>query len=56
LWNATKQEPGETTVKRRKWIGHTLRKINENIVRQALEHQPVGKRKGANPSTIEEEV
>jgi hypothetical protein len=47
LWNKTKQEPAETTVKRRKWnsIGYMSRKANENIVRQSLEHQPLGKRK-----------
>jgi hypothetical protein len=33
LWNKTKQEPVETTVKGRKWnwIGHRLRKTNDNI-------------------------
>jgi hypothetical protein len=36
-----KPEPIGTTVKRRKWnrTGHTLRKGNENILRQVLELQ-----------------
>jgi hypothetical protein len=53
LWNKTKQEPIETTVKKSKWnwIGHTLRKRNENIVRQVLECQPVGKSKPLNSWT-----
>jgi hypothetical protein len=35
-------------VKRGKWNwnGYTLRKANDNIVRQALEHQLVGKKRG----------
>jgi hypothetical protein len=51
LWNITKQEPIETTVKWRKWnwIGHMLKKANDNIVRQALEHLLVGKRKRGKP-------
>jgi hypothetical protein len=51
LGNKTKQELVETTLKRRKWnwIGHALRKANDNIVRQALEHQPVEKRKKCTP-------
>jgi hypothetical protein len=50
LWNKTKQEPVETTVKRRKW--NMLRKLNDNIVREALEHQPVGQRKKGKPLYI----
>jgi hypothetical protein len=51
LWNKTKQEPIETIAKRRKWnwIGHTLRKANDNIVGQAREHQLVGKKKRGKP-------
>jgi hypothetical protein len=31
------------------WIGHTLRKANNNITKQALEWNPQGKRKRGRP-------
>ncbi|KAJ4440174.1 hypothetical protein ANN_08312 [Periplaneta americana] len=43
----TEEEPIEIQIKRRKWrwIGHTLRKPNKAIERQALEWNPQGARK-----------
>ena len=47
LWRKTKQQPINLTIRssRWKWIGHTLRKANNNITKQALEWNPQGKRK-----------
>ena len=47
LWARTKQLPTTTQIKQRKWkwIGHTLRKGNTNITRQALRWTPQGKRR-----------
>ncbi|KAJ4429209.1 hypothetical protein ANN_26212 [Periplaneta americana] len=47
----TEEEPIEIQIKRRKWrwIGHTLRKPNEAIERQALEWNPQGVRKVGRP-------
>lgn len=51
LWERTKQTNVSTTVKEKKWkwIGHTLRKDQSSIARQALEYQPEGKRKRGRP-------
>ena len=35
--------------RRWKWTGHTLRKANNNITKQALEWNPQGKRKRGRP-------
>ena len=42
-----KQQPINLTIRSRRWtwIGHTLRKANNNITKQALEWNPQGKRK-----------
>ena len=39
LWESTNQEPIEAQIKRRKWIwiGHTLRRNNTEITKQALQ-------------------
>ena len=44
LWQRTKQERIEVTIRRRKWrwIGHTLRKPATNITRLSLEWNPQG--------------
>ena len=46
-----KQQPINLTIRWRrwKWIGHTLRKTNNNITKQALEWNPQGKRKRGRP-------
>ena len=46
LWKMTKQEPVMQTITTRKWrwIGHTLRKKNTNVIRHALEWNPQGNR------------
>lgn len=51
LWRRTKQQPIDITIKHRrwKWIGHTLRKPNSNITKQALEWNPQGKRRRGRP-------
>ena len=51
LWQCTKQERVEVTIRRRKWgwIGHTLRKPATNIIRQSLEWKPQGSRKRGRP-------
>ena len=51
LWKTTNQEPIETTIRRRtwRWIGHTLRKKESDITRQALEWNPQGSRKRGRP-------
>jgi len=51
LWRRASQEPVAVHIKRRKWrwIGHTLRKGQDNITRQALEWNPQGKRKRGRP-------
>ncbi|VDO91095.1 unnamed protein product [Schistosoma margrebowiei] len=47
LWDRTNQLPAEEEIRkrRRKWIGHTLRKSSNCITRQALTWNPEGKRK-----------
>ena len=37
------------TIRSRRWTGHTLRKANNNITKQALEWNPQGKRKRGRP-------
>lgn len=51
LWRLTNEEKIEATIKKRrwKWIGHTLRKTNESITRQALDYNIEGKRKVGRP-------
>ena len=51
LWERTKQEPIEVQLLRRKWswIGHTLRKNNTAITKQALTWNPQGKRSRGRP-------
>ena len=51
LWQRTKQEPVSRTITTRKWkwLGHTLRKPNTNITRQALDWNPQGHRKRGRP-------
>src|ERR1700729_712638 len=47
----TEQEPMEQQIMNRKWrwIGHTLRKPDSSITRQALSWNPQGKRKQGRP-------
>jgi hypothetical protein len=51
LWRKTKQQLINFTNRSRrwKWIGHTLRKANNNITNQALEWDPQWKRKRGRP-------
>ena len=53
LWKKCKQQPIAKTIKSRKygWIGHTLRREQESISRQALDWNPQGKRKIGRPKT-----
>jgi hypothetical protein len=48
VWRRTNYETINIIIKRRKWkwSGHTLRKPQDDITRQALEWNPAGKRKG----------
>ena len=47
LWDRTNQVRIEVDILKRRWgwLGHTLRKPNSNITRQALTWNPQGKRK-----------
>ena len=51
LWEKTGQKPILGSIKGRKWkwIGHTLRRPEENVARQALDWNPQGKRKVGRP-------
>ena len=51
LWEWTKQIRTEESIMRRKWkwIGHTLRKPQNNITRCALEWNPQGSRRRGRP-------
>ena len=51
LWEKTKQEQIEITLRRRtwRWVGHTLRKPNNDITQQALEWNPQGTRRRGRP-------
>ena len=53
LWERTGQEQVFTTIKRRcwRWIGHTLRKPQDNTTRRALKWNPQGYRKRGRPAT-----
>ncbi|VDI73809.1 Hypothetical predicted protein [Mytilus galloprovincialis] len=53
LWKRTRQEPIERTIttRRWKWIGHTLRKSNTHVTRQALDWNPQGHRKRGRPKS-----
>jgi hypothetical protein len=46
LWQGASQDPINTQIKKRKWawIGHTLRKPPNSIIRQTLKWNPQGKR------------
>jgi hypothetical protein len=63
LWHKTSQEPITVEIKRRnwRWIGHTLRKPDGAIEKDALEWNPQGVRKRGRQKktwrkTIEEEA
>ena len=51
LWQRAGLPPVEKEIKRRRWgwIGHTLRKPNTSITRQALRWNPQGTRKRGRP-------
>ncbi|KAL9978171.1 hypothetical protein ACROYT_G015662 [Oculina patagonica] len=51
LWTTTEQERINIQIRRRKWgwIGHTLRKTNCNVTKQALRWNPQGKRSRGRP-------
>ena len=51
LWERTGQIAAEEEIKRRRWrwIGHTLRKRQDTITRQALTWNPQGRRKRGRP-------
>ena len=52
LWNRTRQRPVRDDITQRKWrwIGHTLRKQESSITRQALTWNPQGSRNRGRPS------
>jgi hypothetical protein len=63
LWIMARMDNLERTIRRRKWnwIGHTLRRPNYEIARQALDWNPQGTRKRGRPKqtwrrSIEEEA
>ena len=51
LWQRTNQKTVEEEITGRKWkwIGHTLRKSDNDITKEALEWNPQGKRKRGRP-------
>jgi hypothetical protein len=51
LWERTKQETISNCITKRKWgwIGHTWRKPQEEITRQAIDWNPPGNRKRGRP-------
>ena len=51
VWQRGRQVPIVAQIRKRKWgwIGHTLRKPEDNITRQALSWNPQGKRKRGRP-------
>ena len=53
LWRKTNQTPIIDTIKRRKWrwIGHIIRRPQQNITRHALDWNPQIKRKRGRPVT-----
>ena len=63
LWEQTRQKPKEIQIKTRKWrwIGHTLRKTEGAVEKQALDWNPKGARRRGHPRitwkrSIEEEI
>ncbi|VDO59604.1 unnamed protein product [Schistosoma margrebowiei] len=55
LWERTNQLPAEDEIRKRrwKWIGHTLRKSSNSIMKQALTWNREGKRKsGRSKNTL----
>lgn len=52
LWNKADQQPIENQIIKRKWgwIGHTLRRPNDDIARTALEWNPQGSRRRGRPN------
>ena len=52
LLDRTNQDPAETHIKKRawQWIGHTWRKPQNSITREALDWNPQGQRKRGRPS------
>ena len=63
LWSETNQTPIDLQIRQRKWkwIGHTLRKEQCSITRQALRWNPAGRRNRGRPKmtwrrTVEEEM
>ena len=53
LWERTNKVQIEIGILKRRWgwLGHTLRKPNSNITRQALTWNPQGRRKKGRPKT-----
>ena len=49
LWEQAEEELIALQVRRRKWIGHTLRKPASNTTRHTLSWNPQGKRKRGRP-------
>lgn len=51
FWNITKVENMTTMIRRRKWnwIGHTRRRLGDDIVKAALDWNPPGNRKRGRP-------
>ena len=51
LWQRTNQIPIQDEIRKRKWrwIGHTLRKENKEIAKQAFEFNPQGSRRRGRP-------
>ena len=51
LWKRTNQNAIEIQIRSRKWkwIGHTLRKNNTNVTKQAFDWKPQGHRKRGRP-------
>ncbi|VDO56418.1 unnamed protein product [Schistosoma margrebowiei] len=57
LRERTNQLPAEEEIRKRRWIGHTLRKSSNCITRQALTWNPEGKRKrGRSKNTLRREI
>ncbi|KAH9579377.1 hypothetical protein MS3_00009552 [Schistosoma haematobium] len=59
LWERTNQLPAEEEIRKRlwKWIGYTLRKSSDRIMRQALTWNPEGKGKRGRPNdTLRREI
>ena len=45
LWKETNQLPIHIEIRKRKWIGHTLRKLDGAIEKGAFQWNPQGERK-----------